>query len=84
MKPFCRKLLLRRAAVGFLLSLPLASASAFDAFDAYGTPDWAAPDPGNYWQGSSRAPAQSSGASTSPGYKAPQYSSDYSSPDYSS
>lgn len=89
MKPFWFKLVwLCVPPRGFLLLLPLASASAFDTFDAYGTPDWASPDPGSYWQGSSAAPEYGSSehawpGTTSPEDTAPAYTSPrFTSPDY--
>jgi len=93
MKPYWLKLVWLNLAEGLLLMLPLASVSAFDSFDTYGTPDWASPDPGSYWQGSSAAqeyrsrsyssPEYTAPGYTSPGYTAPGYSSPkYNAPDY--
>jgi len=65
--------------------LPLASVSAFDSFDTYGTPGWASPDPGSYRQGSSAAREQGSRGYNSPEYTAPGYTSPgYTSPGYTS
>jgi hypothetical protein len=85
MKSFWLKLVWLKLARGLLLMLPLASASAFDSSDAYGTPDWASPDPGSYWQGSARAPTHSSPERTPPGYSPPEYTAPaYTSPSYTS